>query len=405
MKKLFALLLTLTLAVGLTSTALAVDLTMGSWRIDDTDKVQAFLDVYAEQSGVNILFQGTQSAQYNATLRLQLDSGTGPDLYYSRSYETGMELFEAGFSMDCTDIPGVQENFTASALEPWQSADGKMFAVPFAAVSQVVYYNKTMFADNGIEVPETFEDFIAACETLKAAGITPLANGIASEWDILECVFLGMLPNYVGGAEERAMYESGEKKMNDEAFVDAYTDFAELAAYLPEGFASVGNDDGPVQLGLGQAAMFIDGSWSCGNFEEYGIDVGAFAFPARAGTETALCFHPDMAITGNNATENPEEVKAFLEWLASPEGAQAAADYLPAGFFPMIDAPIVLSDPFCNEILALNEGKVLDARFVWPKLMDLYNPMLEQLNALCRGETTPQEAADAVAAVAETIIQ
>lgn len=386
------------------ASAEGVSLTMGSWRPDDADQVQVLLDKYKELTGVEIVYQPTQSSQYNATLRMQLDAGTAQDLFYSRSYETGKELFNAGFSMDCTDIPGLTENFAASSLEPWQNDDGKMFAVPFAAVSQVVYYNKTMFAENNIAIPNTLEEFLAVCETLKAAGITPLANGIASEWDILECVFLGMLPNYVGGAEERAKYESGEKKMNDEAFVAAFTDFAKLAPYLPEGFASVGNDEGPVQIGLSQAAMFIDGSWTCGTFAEYGVDVGAFAFPAPEGMTTRMCFHPDMAITGNTATEHPEEVTAFLTWLATPEGAQIAADSLPAGFFPMINSSITLKDEFCNEILSLNEGKELDARFVWPKLMDLYTPILEQLNSLCRGETTPEAAADAVAVAAEAIV-
>jgi len=238
------------------------------------------------------------------------------------------------------------------------------------------------------------------CDALVAAGVTPLANGLASNWDILECVFLGMLPNYVGGAEERAKYESGEKALNDEAFVHAYTDFQTLTKYLPEGFESISNDDAIMYFATGRSAMVIDGSWSSGTSDEYGINWGAMAFPVPEGGYDAMCFHPDMAIAGNTATQYPDEVNAFLAWIATPEGAQIVADYLPAGFFPMIDAPITLKNERLTEILALNEGKELDARFVWPKLMALYNPMLEQLNALARGETTPQEAADAVAAAA-----
>ena len=123
------------------------------------------------------------------------------------------------------------------------------------------------------------------------------------------------------------------------------------------------------------------------------------AFPAPAGNTPGVCFHPDMGITGNNATKHPEEVKAFLAWLATPEGAQITADYLPAGFFPMINAPITFQNERVTDILALNQGKTLDARFIWPKMMDYYTPMVEQLNAICRGETTPQAAADALAAL------
>ena len=256
MKKFLAILLTaMLLATMLPALVQAegVKLTMGSWRSDDAEKVQALLDKYKEQTGVEITFQPTVSDQYNATLRLQLDNGTGPDLYYSRSYAVGQELFDAGFSMDCTDIPGVKDNFGASALNAWQTPDGKVFAVPFAAVSQIIYYNKTLFADNGLEVPTTFEELLAVAKAFKDKGIEPFANGIASNWDILECVYLGMLPNYVGGADQRALYESGEKKMNDEAFLNSLKDFAELAKFFPEGFESITNSDGPAMLGLNRA--------------------------------------------------------------------------------------------------------------------------------------------------------
>ena len=375
-----------------------VKLTMGSWRSDDAEKVQALLDKYKELTGVEITFQPTVSDQYNATLRLQLDNGTGPDLFYSRSYAVGQELFDAGFAMDCTDIPGVKENFSESALNAWQTPDGKAVAVPFAAVSQVIYYNKTLFAENNLAVPTTFEELLTVSQALKDKGIEPFANGIASNWDILECVYLGMLPNYVGGADQRALYESGEKKMNDEAFLKSLQDFAALTKFFPEGFESITNSDGPAMLGLGRAAMFIDGSWTCGTFAEYGVEWGAFAIPAPEGAAAGLCFHPDMGITGNNATKHPEEVKAFLAWLATPEGAQITSDYLPLGFFPMINAPITFADPAVTEILALNEGKVLDARFVWAKLLGMYTPMVEQLNALSKGETTPEAAAEVFAA-------
>ena len=272
--------------------------------------------------------------------------------------------------------------------------------MPFAAVSQPIYYNKEIFAANGItELPKTWEAFIAMCQKLKDAGVTVFANGIASNWDILECVLLGMIPNYIT-AEERVAYETKEKKFNDPQFVEILEDFAELVPFLPEGFESIDNDNANIFFGMGNAAMLIDGSWSCGPLnDDYDIDWGTMAFPAPEGKNPGVCFHPDMGITGNTATKHPEEVKAFLAWLATPEGAQTTADYLPAGFFPMINAPITFQNERVTDILALNQGKTLDARFIWPKMMDYYTPMVEQLNAICRGETTPAAAADVLAAL------
>ena len=408
MKKLTALLLAAlmlaTLVPGLVQ-AEGVKLTMGSWRSDDTAQVQALLDKYKELTGVEITFQPTVPAQYNATLRLQLDNGTGPDLMYSRTFAASKELYDAGFLLPLNDIAALKDNFSAASLEAFMADDGTIYAVPYAAVSQIVYYNKAIFAENNLEVPTTFEELLNVAQALKDKGIEPLANGIASNWDILECVFLGMLPNYVGGAEERALYEAGERKMNDEAFVKALTDFAALSKYLPEGFEALANEDGPGMFGMGRAAMFIDGSWTVGMFDEYpDLDLGVFAIPAPEGHTPGLCFHSDMGMAGNAATQHPEEVKAFLAWFASVEGAQEAADLLPPGFFPTINAPVTLKNENSQAILALNEGKVLDFRFIWKDFLGMYTVMVDNLNAIARGETTPEAAAEAFAAAQEEIL-
>ena len=402
MKKLLALALVALISLLPILAMADGELVMGSWRTDDAEQVNAPLAKYEELTGTKIRFEPTTSTQYNATLRLQLDNGTGPDLFYSRSYATGEELYLNGFNVVCNDIPGVMDNFTDSVRGAWTAADGSVFAVPFAAVSQVIYYNKDIFAEQGIEkLPETWEEFIALCQQLKDAGITPLANGIHDNWDILECVLLGMLPNYFT-YEDRVAYESGEKKLNDETWVKVYSDFAQLIPFFPEGFESIGNNDANTYFGLGQAAMLIDGSWSCGTLmKDYDVNMGFMAFPAPAGNKAGLCLHADMGIAGNAASAHPEEVKAFLAWLASPEGAQITADYLPGGFLPIINAPITLKDEAINEMAALSEGKNTDVRFIWAKMMDLYTPMVENLNAICRGEQTPQGMADAINALWE----
>ena len=396
MKKLLAIVLAV-LMFALPALAMADELTMGSWRTDDMEQVTALLAKYEELTGVKIVFQPTQSTQYNATLRTQLDEKIGPDLFYSRSFSTGAELSENGFNVIVNDVPGVKENFTESALAAFTDANGNIFAVPFAAVSHFVYYNKAIFAENNIEIPATFEDFLAVCQQLKDAGIQPLSNGIAANWDILECVLCGMIPNYIT-AEERLAYESGEKKMNDETWVKIYSDFAKLVPFFPEAFASIDNDNANVMFGLGQSAMLIDGSWSYGTLagDDYDIEVGFFPIPAPAGNAAGFSLHPDFGIAGNAASTHPEEVKAFLTWLASVEGATVTASVIPDGFLPMINADVAPEGSVIAEMNAAGEGKNADMRFVWSKMMALYTPMVEQLNAICRGEQTPEGAANEI---------
>ncbi|HPB41938.1 MAG TPA: extracellular solute-binding protein, partial [Sphaerochaeta sp.] len=90
----FAVLLLLLVLLPLTAQGAkapsAVTLTMGSWRADDVEQMNRVLAEYKKVApDVTIRFQPTNPPDYNATLRLQLDSGTGPDLMYARSYAAG----------------------------------------------------------------------------------------------------------------------------------------------------------------------------------------------------------------------------------------------------------------------------------------------------------------------------
>jgi len=384
--------------------AAPVSLVMGSWRADDVAQMTALLGEYKKvKPNVDIQFRPTNPPDYNATLRLQLEGGTGPDLMYARSYATGQDLYNAGYFGDCSDISGIKQNFSPANVSPWQMPNGTIFAVPFVAVSHGVYYNKTIFQKEGLSVPQTWEDFLTLCGTLASKGYTPLANGVADEWDILEVYFLGMLPNFIGGPAERVKYESGEKKLNDDNFVAAFKAMADSAKYLPKGFQSVTYNDSQALFNTQQAVMFMDGSWTAGVYKDATFDWGVFAMPAPKGKKTTITFHPDMAITWNAKTKYPQDCKDFLAWLASPQGAATASKALPLGFFPMINAPIQLDDPHANEFLALNSGRETDARFVWPKFMDLYAPMNQAVIQVLKGEITPRQAADAMEAKAATL--
>jgi raffinose/stachyose/melibiose transport system substrate-binding protein len=382
----------------------AVTLTMGSWRHEDVPQVSAMLAAYGKTvSGVEIQFKPTNAPEYNATLRLQLDSGSGPDLMYARSYATGEELFRAGHFADCSDIAELKTNFTAESIAPWQTADGKTFAVPFAAVSHAVYYNKDIFKKEGLSVPETWEDFLKLCAALQDKGYTPLANGVADEWDILECLFLGIVPNFVGGAAERVKYESGEKKLNDAAFVAAWQALADLAKYLPKGYESVTYNDEQILFSSRQAAMLMDVSATIKAYDGVSFEWGLFALPAPAGKKTVIMFHPDMAIAYNTKTAHPAEARAFVRWLSTKEGVAVAAQNMPVGFFPMINATVQLSDKHAKEFLDLNNGREVDVRFLWPKFMELYTPMNQAVIQVLAGKLTPRQAADQMESLAAKI--
>ena len=59
---------------------------------------------------------------------------------------------------------------------------GKQWGIPYTYYQWGVYYRKDLFEANGISVPTTWDEFVAACATLKAAGITPITIGSKYLW-------------------------------------------------------------------------------------------------------------------------------------------------------------------------------------------------------------------------------
>ena len=57
-----------------------------------------------------------------------------------------------------------------------------------------------------LETSKTWEEFLSVCQTIKDAGIIPLANSLGDEWDIAEVVFMSLAPNFIGGREGRLAY-------------------------------------------------------------------------------------------------------------------------------------------------------------------------------------------------------
>ncbi|MBK6647174.1 MAG: extracellular solute-binding protein [Anaerolineales bacterium] len=382
-----------------------ITLTLGSWRVDDVAAWEAINAAFHEKyPNITVKFDPTNPPDYNATLRTQLETGTGPDLYFVRSFATGRELFDAGYVASLKDLPGINDSFTEASRAPWATETGEPYAVPIIAVSHGVYYNKEIFAANGIEVPATWEELMAASQTLLDAGVIPFANGTKDAWDINEVVMMQFIPSNIGGFEGRMAYLNGDRCFNSEEMVASFQQIDDMQPYLPNGFEAVSYYDAAQLFAQGQAAMMMDGSWSIGAFEKDATDFewGVFYPPALEGKDTYVTFHIDAAIGANAASPNLEAAMTFLEFLESSDFAGLLGNNLP-GFFPLTKDVPTLSDPIAADFMAFNESAAgVDIRFVWEKLLaapsgsvDAYTSLNNNVIAVLKDEKTPQEAADA----------
>ncbi|WP_216364185.1 ABC transporter substrate-binding protein [Subtercola boreus] len=157
-----------------------------------------------------------------------------------------------------------------------------------------IWYNKKIFADNGITVPETWDALVAASQKLEAAGVQPITADGKDGWPITR-----LIGNYIfrdQGADALQAVKDGSAKLTDAAYVKA----ADAVAALGQGGAfgpSVGSIDynGMENAFLtGGAAMMYNGSWTLANFNDpaqntIGLDnIAYMPFPAVTGGKGSI---------------------------------------------------------------------------------------------------------------------
>ena len=173
--------------------------------------------------------------------------------------------------------------------------DGKgLYAAPMGLNVEGFWYNKELFQQAGIEdVPETWDELLATCQTLVDNDIVPIVQGGADRWPATR-VLNAYLVRHVGlNAIDEV--KAGNAKFTDPEYVEAANMFADMAAknYFIQGMTTIDAGTATTMLMNGQTAMHYNGSWVTQNFAaddnpagEEGI--GFFNVPLDAATDSTL---------------------------------------------------------------------------------------------------------------------
>ncbi|HJW90728.1 MAG TPA: ABC transporter substrate-binding protein [Anaerolineales bacterium] len=377
-----------------------VTLTIESWRNDDLQiwEDQIIPAFEAKYPNIDVVFAPTAPAEYNGVLNTKLEGGTAGDLITCRPFDASLQLYDQGYLAPLNDLPGM-ENFSDVAKSAWITDDGQnVFCVPMASVIHGFFYNKEALDKLGLQEPTTKEEFMAVLEALKADGTyTPLAMGTSDMWEAATMGFQNVGPVYWKGEDGRQALIKGTAKYTDESYVQTWTDLAEWAPYLPEGYQSVKYPDAQVLFTSGQAAIYPTGSWEISLFEKDApFEMGIFPpYLPNAGDTCYISDHTDIALGMNAATAHSEEAKTFLEWVASQEFAGLYSNALP-GFFTLSNLPIELEDPLAKEFLSWRDTCEETIRNSYQILSrgepNLENELWRVSAAVMNGSLTPEQA-------------
>lgn len=200
--------------------------------------------------------------------------------------------------------------------------DGKTYGMVYNALYQGVYYNRSMFEENGWEVPETQEDLQKIIDDCKAKDITPFASHMVDTWSIGNVTMqFAMNDVFNKDPEWGDKFRAGEVSFEDsQEFQTAYQ-YNKLIFdnTFPDTF-STEQTDCDAKMVLGEAAMKVSGSWSIQNFLDIDetFDFGIFPFPNQTG-DSKLIFEPNITVMTSAKSENQDAIKCVLDVLTSDQ--------------------------------------------------------------------------------------
>ncbi|MGC5170301.1 ABC transporter substrate-binding protein [Microbacterium sp. DT81.1] len=278
--------------------------------------------------------------------------GDPPDIGLNNYNQETARFIQRCAMSDLSDTEAAQsvrEDLTPF-MEQFGVCPGRTSAIPYSIMGAAVIYNKEIFEQNDLDVPETWDELIEVCETLTAAGVTPFYATFADNWTIGQ----GWYDYTVGGMLDTVEFfdQLAEEGVNvgPNSAVSFQKDQAEpvdkmleLSQYVNPDAASRGYGDGNTAMANGEAAMYLQGPWALGEIAKAApdLDLGMFPLPVTDDPDDLKArINMDLAAWIPEASEHQEAARAFLEYLYQPEIIQEY-NQSQLGFLPTKDAPPV----------------------------------------------------------------
>lgn len=260
-------------------------------------------------------------------MKTKLATGEMSDLFW---YNSG-SLFQA-LNPDQNLAPLTDEAWVGDMQDQMAavvSTDNGVYGAPFGATQAgAVVYNKKIYADLGLEIPTSWDEFAANNEAIKTAGITPVIQTYGDTWTS-QLFILGDFGNVLAQDPDWAEeYTAGERKYVDEpasqGFLNQQAGFE--AGWWNEDYASATYDDGARLVATGEGAHYpiLTGIVSTfqQNFPDDIDNLGVFPLPAQNAEDTKLTVWLPNAVYIPKTTEGAklEAAKKFAAFLNSPAG-------------------------------------------------------------------------------------
>lgn len=367
-------------------------------------------DFEAANPNIRIVTEQVLNDPYKDKIRVVVGGAALPDIFFTWSGEFAKNLVRSGRVMDLTAELEENPEWTAQFIESQLNQfkiDGAYYGVPWQMDGKAFFYNQTIFDEHELEVPETFDELLASCATLKANGVTPILFGSRAPWAV---------SHYMGTFNERVVppdviavdYERTTGEFTHPAYIEALNKFTELGQCFNPSPNGIDNETARNAFTAGQGAMMYLTFGEIAFLREMQDPFGIFVFPAvedGQGNQTSLLGAPQGYMISAE-TAYPEEAFRFLQFLISPE--MGARFIQTTGSLSPVIGAVNENSARPDQIQAFEQIVQADSMYLWldtaldSAIADVH---MRGTQALLEGSTTAEEVMREVQAAAARVRQ
>ena len=301
-------------------------------RYDET--IKRFEDTY----DVTVDLQTIPADQYSDLLQSKLATDSCTDIFWIQSNPFAIQSVIVDPEKYCIDFTGADwENIMPETRKASCTYNDKLYGLQIwnNSPEYVMVYNKTLFEENGWEVPTTYAELKDLCGKIADAGITPWFVPGADGWQHQLAFF------QIGGVYEEAtpgLYDALNTNQatfaDNEKMLEVLNEFKELsdAGYFGEDWIGTDSTNLSNEFGDRTCAMAMANSSyikqikdDTGSEDEFGM----FLIPL--GDNTWYPTSPaGPTMFGYKGTEHEDLVKEFFNFVTTTESLQEILDNSPA---------------------------------------------------------------------------
>ncbi|MCM3693563.1 ABC transporter substrate-binding protein [Neobacillus niacini] len=276
-----------------------------------------------EKENPNIDIEQASPPDAGTVIKTRVSKGDVPDIISIGGDMGYNELSKAGVFTDLSKDK-VLEKVQPAYIQMLKDITGqeKIYGVPFAANAVGVIYNKAIFNELGLEVPKTWDEFVALSETIQKAGKVPFYHTYKDAWTLLPS-FNALAAN-TQGADFYEQLNKG-KVLAEKRYKEAVEKMVVLSKYGHKNQQGVAYNDGNTAFANGESAMYLQGIWAIPEIIKANpdIELGVFPFPATNNPEEIKVISGvDLLYALSAKSEHPKEAKKFIEFMLQDENAK-----------------------------------------------------------------------------------